>query len=303
MTEKTKTSFIKILYITIIFLASCLTSHAQKSEIGLFGGVSYYCGELTDNIFKGVGPAGGLVYRYNLSPRWALKADVCFGKISGSDGKTNSNYERNLSFTSPISEIGVTAELNFFKLYNATGKNRFSPYIFAGISVFSFNPQAALDTTPGATLYNLQSMGTEGQGLIRYDNEGNELEPIKKYSLTSIAIPFGIGIKVTIGQHFAFGAEWGMRYTFTDYLDDCGGLYYNNDMLREQRGDLVADLADRRTPTPEHPNLIHEDNGVGRGMSTTKDWYSFAGISFTVKFGNESRTCDLKNPRKNRHKF
>lgn len=302
MTRHTKPFFFKILCSLIIF-SSCLSIKAQKSEIGAFGGVSFYCGELTDNIFRQVGPAGGLIYRYNLSPRWALKADITFGKVGGSDGKTNHEYERNLSFTSPISEIGFTAELNFFNLYNATGKNRFTPYIFAGLAVFSFNPQAALDTTPGARLYNLQSMGTEGQGLIRYDDDGNELPPIKKYSLTSVAIPFGIGVKATIGRHFAIGAEWGMRCTFTDYIDDVSNVYYNNDLLREQRGDLVADLADRRVPTAEHPDLLHEDNGVQRGLKTTNDWYSFAGITLTVKFGNESKACDLRSPRKSRHKY
>ncbi|MCR4738085.1 MAG: DUF6089 family protein [Bacteroidales bacterium] len=289
MVRKTNSFPFKSLITGILLTVFALTTTAQQSEIGAFGGIAFYCGELTDNIFRQVKPAGGLIYRYNLSPRWALKADIIFSKVSGSDGKTNDNYERNLNFVSPISEIGVQVELNFFKLYNATGKNHFTPYIFAGIALFSFNPQ---DSLPGSPLYNLQSLGTEGQGL-----EGQK----KKYSLTNVAIPFGIGIKATLGRHIAIGAEWGMRYTFTDYLDDVGGVYYDNDILREQRGDIAANLADRRVPTPEHPDLIHEDNGVQRGVSTTKDWYSFVGLTFTVKFGNESKTCDLKNPRKKRH--
>ena len=106
---------------------------------------SFYCGELTDNIFRQVKPAGGLIYRYNLSPRWALKADIIFSKVSGSDGKTNHNYERNLNFVSPISEIGVQAELNFFKLYNATGP--------------SCDPQKSPDT-PGSPEGNTEGPGT-----------------------------------------------------------------------------------------------------------------------------------------------
>jgi len=285
-----KNSFpFKSLITGVLLTVFALTAAAQQSEIGAFGGISFYCGELTDNIFRQVKPAGGLIYRYNLSPRWALKADIIFSKVSGSDGKTNHNYERNLNFVSPISEIGVQAELHFFKLYNATGKNHFTPYIFAGLALFSFNPQ---DSLPGSPLYSLQSLGTEGQGL-----EGQK----KKYSLTNVAIPFGIGIKATLGRHISIGAEWGMRYTFTDYLDDVGGVYFDNDILREQRGDIAADLADRRVPSEQHPDLIHEDNGVQRGISTTKDWYSFVGLTFTVRFGNESKTCDLKTPRKKRH--
>lgn len=282
-------SYIRCLFWGILLTFTVITGQSQNSEIGAFGGIAFYCGELSDNIFQKVQPAGGLIYRYNLSPRWAIKADIIFAKVKGSDNITNHNYERNLNFVSPISEIGVQAELNFFRLYNSTGKNHFTPYIFAGLAVFSFNPQ---DSLPGSPLYNLQSLGTEGQGL-----EGQK----KKYSLTSVAIPFGIGFKVNIGRHVAFGLEWGMRFTFTDYLDDVSGVYYDNDLLREQRGNIVADLADRRVPTEEHPNLIHEDNGVQRGISTTRDWYSFVGATFTVKFGNEDKTCDLKQPRRKRH--
>lgn len=119
-------------------------------------------------------------------------------------------------------------------------------------------------------------------------------------SLTSAAIPFGIGIKATIGRYFAIGAEWGMRWTFTDYLDDVGGRYYDNDALRANYGNLVADLADRSpeildvegNPLPRHVE------GHARGNETTNDAYSFACITLTVKFGNEDRACRLKLPRR-----
>ena len=38
--------------------------------------------------------------------------------------------------------------------------------------------------------------------------------------------------------------------------------------------------------------------GHARGNETTHDAYSFAGITMTVKFGNEDRACRLKLPRK-----
>jgi hypothetical protein len=230
--------------------------------------------------------AGGFMYRYNISPRFAFKADFLFGKVSASDKGTDM-ADRNFSFSSPITEFSAEIELNFFELYNTTGKNRFSPYIFAGLTLFSFNPQAELN----GQIYDLHSMGTEGQGL-----EGGS----KPYSLTTVAIPFGIGIKATIGRYFAIGAEWGIRWAFTDYLDDVGGRYYDNDLLRENYGALVADLADRS------PELMDAENnplpshvaGHARGNETTHDAYCFAGITMTVKFGNEDRACRLKLPRK-----
>ncbi|MDR3047745.1 MAG: DUF6089 family protein [Bacteroidales bacterium] len=258
--------------------------YAQKSEIGAFGGVSFYLGDLNPTtLFANVKPAGGLVYRYNFDARWALKANVIFANVEASDQKNNKNYERNLSFKSPITEISAQVEVNFFNLYNVASFNRFSPYVFAGIAFFSFNPQAELD---GKT-YFLQHLGTEGQGL-----PGQK----KYYSLTNFAIPFGIGLKATIGRFIAVGVEWGLRYTFTDYLDDVGNVYYDNDALRTVRGNIVADLADR--------SEFQHSHGRERGNITTKDLYSFCGVIFTVKLGNEDANCDLrKNVRKRGGKF
>ncbi len=265
---------------------------AQSSEFGALVGTTFYLGDLNQTtLFKHSHLAGGFMYRYNISPRWAVRGNFLFGKVSASDEGTQ-NAQRNLSFMSPITELSAVAELNFLKIYNTPQNNRFTPYIFAGITLFSFDPQAQL--TSDGPYYELQSLGTEGQ-------EMTDDSP-SRYSLTSVAIPFGIGVKFNIGRSISVGAEWGFRYTFTDYLDDVKGVYYDNDALREQRGSIVADLADR---TPElvdsnGESLTLNAAGTQRGNTTTTDLYSFAGVSFTVKFGNESKTCDLKKPRKSR---
>ncbi|MBR3571963.1 MAG: hypothetical protein IKN99_01745 [Bacteroidales bacterium] len=290
----------RFLYTVLLFVAVLVTPFreikSQNSEIGACVGTMFYLGDLNqtklfklnlkDKSLNQLHIAGGFMYRYNISPRFAFKADFLFGKVSSSDVGTDM-ANRNFNFFSPITEFSAEIELNFFELYNTTGKNRFSPYIFAGITLFSFNPQ----TSYNDEIYELHSLGTEGQGL-----EGGP----KPYSLTSAAIPFGIGIKATIGRYFAIGAEWGMRWTFTDYLDDVGGRYYDNDALRANYGNLVADLADRSpeildvegNPLPRHVE------GHARGNETTNDAYSFACITLTVKFGNEDRACRLKLPRR-----
>ena len=86
-----------------------------------------------------------------------------------------------------------------------------------------------------------------------------------------------------------------MRYTFTDYLDDVKGEYYDNDILRRERGDIVADLADRS-------EILHEA-GSARGNIKTKDLYSFAVFMATFKIGNEDRTCDIRYQAKPRIKL
>lgn len=296
---KIKSHFLHLL-IPLMVLSALPFSRlaAQNSEFGACVGTMFYLGDLNQTkLFKlnlkdpslnQLHFGAGFMYRYNISPRFAFKADFLFGKVSSTDKGTDMR-DRNLSFSSPITEFSAEIELNFFELYNTTGKNRFSPYIFTGLTLFSFNPQTELN---GQT-YDLHSMGTEGQGL-----EGGS----KPYSLTTVAIPFGFGIKATIGRYFAIGAEWGLRWTFTDYLDDVGGRYYDNDVLRSAYGDLVADLAD---PSPELKDNLGEPlerhvAGHARGNETTHDAYSFAGITMTVKFGNEDRACRLKLPRKKR---
>ena len=73
-----------------------------------------------------------------------------------------------------------------------------------------------------------------------------------------------------------------MRLTFTDYLDDVGGVYYDNGRLFHEYGDIAAQLAD---PTADHAT------GAQRGDKNTFDWYSFAGVTVSIKLGRERNEC------------
>jgi hypothetical protein len=282
-------------YLILILLIASFFSRAQRSEIGTMIGTSFYFGDLNSIPFQNAKFAGGLVYRYNFSPRWALKANILFGKIAATDEKNHSlgkdanrNYlwdykDRGLSFTSSISEISAQVEINFFNVYNVPHLNQISPYLFGGVALFSFNPQAKYkDKT-----YNLQPIGTEGQG---------QRGMAKKYPLTGFAIPFGVGFKANIGRYVCVGAEWGLRFTFTDYLDDVGGLYYDFSDVKIPAAskEVVEYFADPSTPK-------HTYNSQRYSTKKT-DWYSFAGVIITVRIGNEDRICDIKTNVKLKHK-
>ncbi|MCH7534695.1 MAG: hypothetical protein IH948_02940, partial [Bacteroidetes bacterium] len=60
-------------------------------------------------------------------------------------------------------------------------------------------------------------------------------------------------------------AEWGLRITFTDYLDDVSTIY----------------------PT-DHPSALAQ-----RGNSKSKDWYSFFGIMITYVIIDDNSCPDL----------
>ncbi|HLK96541.1 MAG TPA: DUF6089 family protein, partial [Hymenobacter sp.] len=81
----------------------------------------------------------------------------------------------------------------------------------------------------------LQPLRTEGQGQPGRD---------KPYSLVTVAIPVGFGVRYKLNELFNVGAEIGYRYTFTDHLDDVGAGGYSDPATRDG---LAGKLADRRT--------------------------------------------------------
>ncbi len=275
----------------IIFLCGILISvysFSQRSEIGGFIGTSYYLGDInTSSQFYRPNIAGGLIYRYNLTPHWALKFDALYGTVEASDADFGNI--RNLSFKSHIMEFSAQIELNFWEYFTGSKQHRFSPYIFSGIALFSFNPQAYYynPLTAEGKWYDLQPMGTEGQGTVTR----NKTAP---YSLTQLAVPFGLGIKFSVSKSICLGAEWGLRKTFTDYIDDISTTYMDHTILSAEKGQIAAVLADRTPelglidPVTLLPMTYHAE-GVSRGNSETTDWYSFAGLTITFKLGYKSK--------------
>ncbi|MEO6904248.1 MAG: DUF6089 family protein [Bacteroidia bacterium] len=267
----------------ILFL-SVLRVVAQRtptsSELGLFIGASYYTGDLCPmgHFNQFTKPAGGIVYRYNFNPRLAFRGNFLVGTIAAYDEFSNvtAQQQRNLSFKSTIGELSAQIEFNFLQYEIGDGETPFSPYIFLGLAGFKFNPKAKLDDKWIA----LQPLGTEGQGLA--DGASKKL-----YKLTQISIPFGVGIKINLAKRLGASLEWGMRKTFTDYLDDVSSRYYDPAKLVANRGALSAILSDRSLgKDPSKSNV-----GRLRGNPTNNDWYSFAGVVLTVKLNGKRERC------------
>jgi hypothetical protein len=123
--------------------------------------------------------------------------------------------------------------------------------------VFFFKPYGNLPE--GKT--ELQPLTTENQG--------------KLYNLYAFSGSFGLGVKYSISKLIGIGAEWGMRKTTTDYLDDVSKTYYLNLAANPPVNPTLAE----RASDP----LLNHNSGMQRGNSRDTDWYSFAGISLTVK--------------------
>lgn len=247
-----------IIILLVVFFANA-AAFSQDMEAGIFGGGSYYLGDINPGMhFMETSPAYGVVARFNQNMRLSGRLSVMLGEIAGSDSKAEYVEDRDLKFNSKITDITAVAEFNFLNYFTGSSRNYVTPYIFGGISFFMFNPKA-----DGV---ELQSIGTEGQ-LVGFDGR-------KQYSKFSVAIPFGIGIKYSLTDNFGLNLEWGVRKTFTDYLDDISTTYYlpGSDINPQNPDQFLSDPTMTKGP------------GMQRGNPKTKDWYIITGLSVTYRF-------------------
>ncbi len=243
------------LIISVIIIVSSNIINAQTFEVGGFIGTSYYLGELNPGLpYNQTQLAYGGLIRYNINSRWATKFSYYRGNLQGSDATGGSMVNRDLDFKSKINDFSLVAEFNFWEYFTGSKKSYVTPFIFGGISYFTFNSTSF----SGA---DLQAAGTEGQN-VGFDDRS----PYNKYSF---AIPFGFGFKYSISERLGLTFEWGMRKTFTDYIDDISTTYAENP-------DILAD------PTQTHSAYMQ------RGDDKNNDWYNYTGITITYKF-------DLRN--------
>lgn len=235
---------------------------AQYKEVGAFVGIGNYMGDLSGQKLSNEHYHGviGVFGRYNANKRFSVKASLLKGMISGSDESSRETAvrERNLSFRSHLTELALTGEMNLSE-YNIRAGKGSVPYIFMGLAVTRFNPQAEMR----GTWYDLQPLHTEG----------------KKYNRNTLAVPFGLGMRFNISYKLNFGFEFGARFTSTDYLDDVSTVYPDVFSMRS-KNPVSAALSYR---SPEVTGSFGENPmGKPRGDAMNNDLYLFAGLNVSV---------------------
>lgn len=273
----------------IVFGISMGTLTAQRRtpikglEIYTAGGITYFSGDLGgSNSIINTNPktmnfavGGGL--RYYFTNHWAGRMAVSYGRLSGDDVLSDKAYTkiRNLNFKSDVTDVSLQAEYSLFnwnikgvqkKLYRRNFNRRHNIFFFTGISVFKFRPYGELN----GQWHSLQELSTEGQGL-----PGGK----KHYKLYSFSIPMGLGYKFLLGNDISLGLEVTFRKTFTDYIDDVSGSYYDNNSLRQHKGDVAAAIADKnkgREGTKRAAGLL-------RGNPDSNDNFAFIFITLNKK--------------------
>lgn len=271
---------IKNLLILIAFIGLGFTANAQykeNTEVGFIGGASYYLGDLNTTHFNNSLPFGGIVIRKNIDRRFSYKAELLYLNIAADDRDDATDtiaINRGLHFRSSVFELSGQIEFNFLPFEAGNALYTWTPFVYTGLSFFHFNPQA--ENKDGLWV-NLQELGTEGQG-------SNSFPERKKYPLAQLAIPLGGGLKIAINPSFNIILEYGVRKTFTDYLDDVSTTY------PEGVNSNVADISNA-TYEMSDPTGTHIA-GDQRGDPDKKDWYSFVGITLSFKLNNQTKGCD-----------
>src|SRR5438270_1927186 len=106
----------KLFFIFILFVCAC-SSWAQR-EIGVFGGLANYQGDLVDKAYQSSRGVFGISYGYEMTRRITLRGGLTFAKIAGADSLSQHAdlRARNLSFQSRITELSLRAEVATFDL-------------------------------------------------------------------------------------------------------------------------------------------------------------------------------------------
>jgi len=272
-----KTGIITTLLIFFVFFYfNTKAQVVSNMEIGIMGGGSYYLGDINSKHFDYMMPSGGIVIRKNIDRRVVIKSELVLGNIRADDARNRNDtmkLNRNLHFRSPIYELSGQVEFNFLPYETGNSLYPFTPFIFVGVSLFRFNPKAEANN---GEWVELQPLGTEGQGTTSFQDR-------KKYALTQFSIPMGGGFKIAVNKTFNIILEYGIRKTFTDYLDDVSTSYIGGNLI--DMSPLGIEMSDKSLNGPQAKDFQ-------RGDSKDKDWYTFTGITLSFKILSEKERCN-----------
>ncbi len=258
----------------------------HRQEITAAFGISNFLGELGgrnqigspfiwDLELSQTRPSAGLSYRYYLKQKQSIRLALNYGILAGNDNLTEEPFRnnRNLSFKTDLFEAALLYELHFYREelghvfdlrgVKGTKSSRIGFYIFGGIGGFYFDPRAQFNNQ----WVRLKPLGTEGQGL-----EGGP-EPYSNYGL---CVPMGVGVRKAMSRNLSIGLELQYSMTFTDYIDDVSGVYFDNEAIEAAYGAEAAFLAD--------PSLgaIAGQTAVGQQRGDPDDNDAFLYLRFNV---------------------
>lgn len=155
-------------------------------ELGMGAGVFNYTGDLAPKYNQSFySPGVQFFYRHNHKQEVSVfRANILIGTIKAHedafDDPLPNSPDRQLSFSTGLTEFGMIYEYNFFNFRDLSGRFYMSPYLFGGLAAS-----------------------------VLWGNQAS----------TFLSIPFGAGVKYKMTDNWNLGLEYGVRKTFTDKLD------------------------------------------------------------------------------------
>ena len=254
-----------------LVLISCIFPilvSAQNFHFSVRAGVTSYNGDLKKKSysFSQSSFIGSIGARYDLTEHITARTYFSLTSLKGDDKKGNPVMkDRNLNFKTGVFEWELGAQYNILNMNDSW----WTPYIYAGIGVFHFNPYTK-DVNGGKTF--LKPLSTEGEGFV---------PGVKKYGLTQFSIPFGFGAERSLNEDMRVGLELGYRKLFTDYLDDVSDVYTDENALLAAKGQKAVDLAYRGYEVGAGP---YPGANITRGNPKSKDGYFYVALTFSFRF-------------------
>ena len=180
----------RVVAVLLLLSPICVVA-AQELEYNLeLGGVvgsCSYMGDANNTALFGNGTlVGGVLARYNINPRMAVKGNLAVGHIKGSTIGEDNKFPggEHSTFSRNIYELGAQYECHFFAYGTGAGykdSRRIAPYLLGGVGI-SYAPKPA-------------------------------------NHIIALNIPVGFGVKYKLIERVNVGAEWTMRFTTSDSFD------------------------------------------------------------------------------------
>ena len=265
---------------------------------------------------------------FYLTQKIGLRSTLTYAKVSADDKLTNepSRNNRNLNFQSHLWEASAIFEFqikkerrgNVYNLRSSAGRrlglksSGIGLYWTAGIGGFYFNPKSRAEN---GNMTALRRLHTEGQGLTYNHPFRGIMNGPKQYSGFSVALPIGAGVKIPLNRDWGMKVELMYRFTFTDYIDDVSGVYFENHVIEDYFGTRAAYFADpalngHEVHGPEDGAVNGEESflhptfaGQIRGDATDNDGYMIAMVSVYRKISTYRKQKRRKTIRRVKASF
>lgn len=285
----------KKLLIALSLFHCFLSAYPQKSaDIGIRLGGALYWGDIEHrtDLLKDVTTLYGIMGRYNFNKRISVRGQLINGslkaagtfdgvnlaepsahitQVGGPNNFPNEFYlkkpDNSYNFIRSVQSFEGLMEFNFLNYeMGSTKKNNFTPYIGLGIGVFYsppprqgtliLVPQVEYSFLPSKTLYR-----PELDANMNKTNDANALTP---------TIPMAFGIKYNLSKRIGASAEFCVRKTFTDNIDNL------KDPVRYQNLDPVSG---------------HPDDKFASGNFYNNDWFASLQVSVYWQLWTDKGIC------------